>query len=252
MPPPSRRFLFVLWEGGGNVPPQMAVARGLAERGHDVRVLTERCLADEVAAAGARFESFTAAPNRASRSEDLVRDSEARTPLGAFARARDRVIMGPADAYARDTRAALEREPADVLVADYLLFGALVAAEAAGVPRAALVHNVYMVPEAGKPAPGLGLMPARGRLGRARDGVLNRAFVALFARGLPAVNRARAEQGLPPLRRVMDAHRGRGSHPGARQRELRLPRRRASRARALCGPGARRSGMGGRVALTLG
>jgi hypothetical protein len=80
--------LFVLWEGGGNVPVQLALAKGLVERGHQVRVLTEDCLAGDVAAAGCRFEPFVEAPNRASRTEDLVRDSEARTPLGAFARAR--------------------------------------------------------------------------------------------------------------------------------------------------------------------
>ena len=199
-----RRFLFVLWEGGGNVPPQLGLAKGLVERGHDVRVLTEDCLAADVAAAGCRFEPFVAAPNRASRDEDLVCDSLARTPLGAFARARDRVMMGPAAAYARDTRTALEREPVDALACDYLLFGPPIAAERAGVPTAALVHNVYLVPEPGKPAPGPGFAPARGPLGRARDIVVSRGFLALFNRGLPAVNRARTEQGLPPLRHVAD------------------------------------------------
>jgi MGT family glycosyltransferase len=113
-------------------------------------------------------------------------------------------MMGPAPAYARDTRAALEREPADLLVCDYMLFGPPIAAERLAVPIALLVHNVYLVPESGKPAPGPGLLPARGPLGRARDAVLGRAFVALFNRGLPAINRARAEQGLEPLSDLLD------------------------------------------------
>src|SRR5947209_9322087 len=112
----SRRFLFVLWEGGGNVAPQLALARGLVERGHDVRVLTEDCLAEDVGAVGGRFEPFTRSPNRAVRTQDLMGDWEARTPLGAFARVRDRVVLGPAAAYAQDTRAALEREAVDVIV----------------------------------------------------------------------------------------------------------------------------------------
>jgi MGT family glycosyltransferase len=199
-----RRFLFVLWEGGGNVPPQLGLARSLAERGHDVRVLSEDCVAAEVIAAGARFEPFEQAPNRASRTEDLIRDSEARTPLGAFARARDRVVMGPAGAYARDTRAALEREPVDVLVSDYMLFGPPIAAERLGVATALLVHNVYVVPEPGKPAPGAGFLPARGPLGRLRDRTVSRALVALFNRGLSPVNRARGEHGLPPLRSALE------------------------------------------------
>jgi len=183
---------------------QLELARRLVARGHRVRVLTEASRADDVVAAGCRFEPFVDAPNRASRSDDLVRDWEARTPLGAFARARDRVIMGPAAAYARDTRAALEREPVDLLVSDYMLFGVPVAAESAGVPIAALVHNVYLVPEPGKPAPGPGLLPARGPLGRARDSILGRGFIRLFNTGLPAVNRARLEQGLEPLHHTLD------------------------------------------------
>src|ERR1700675_2040812 len=85
-----------------------------------------------------------------------------------------------------------------------MLFGPPIAAESAGVPQALLVHNVYMVPEPGKPAPGPGFLPARWRLGRSRDRIANRAFLALFNRGLPAVNRARAQHRLPPLRHIVD------------------------------------------------
>jgi hypothetical protein len=199
-----RRFLFVLGEGGGNVPLQLGLANGLVERGHDVGVLTEDCLAADVAAAGCRFEPFVEAPNRASRTEDLIHDSEARTPLGAFARVRDRVAMGPAAAHAHDPRGALEREAVDALASDYLLFGPPIASERAGVPTALLVHNVYIVPEPGKPAPGPGFLPARGPLGRARDRIFGRSLVALFNRGLPAVNRARTEYGLSPFRSALE------------------------------------------------
>jgi MGT family glycosyltransferase len=169
-----------------------------------VRVLTESSLASDVAAAGASFEPFATAPNRASRDEDLVADWQARTPLGAFARARDRVMMGPAPAYAADTAAALEREPADAVASDFMLFGPPVAAERARVPVALIVHNVYIVPEPGKPAPGPGFLPARGPVGRARDAAASRALLALFGRGLGAVNRAREEHGLAPLHRITD------------------------------------------------
>jgi MGT family glycosyltransferase len=196
--------LFVLWDGGGNVAPQLALARDLLELGHHVRVLTEDCLAEYVVAIGAAFEPFVMAPNRGSRAEDLVRDWEARTPLGAFARARDRVMMGPAAAYADDTQGALQRDHVDAMVCDYMLFGPPVAAERAGTPFALIVHNIYMVPEPGKPARGPGFLPARGPIGRARDRVFSRAFVAFFNRGLPAVNRARVRHGLPPLRRLVD------------------------------------------------
>ena len=35
----SRRFLFAMWDGGGNVPPEIGLASRLVERGHAVRVL---------------------------------------------------------------------------------------------------------------------------------------------------------------------------------------------------------------------
>jgi hypothetical protein len=35
----SRHYLFAMWEGGGNVPPMLGVARRLIARGHAVTVL---------------------------------------------------------------------------------------------------------------------------------------------------------------------------------------------------------------------
>jgi MGT family glycosyltransferase len=113
-------------------------------------------------------------------------------------------MIGPAAAHAHDTRAALEREAVDVVASDYMLFGPPIAAESAGVPVALIVHNTYIVPEPGKPAPGPGFAPARGPLGRIRDGVVTRALLALFNRGLPVINGARAEYGLTPFAHVLE------------------------------------------------
>jgi hypothetical protein len=35
----SKRFLFVWWEGGGNMPPALHLVRQLVARGHSVHVL---------------------------------------------------------------------------------------------------------------------------------------------------------------------------------------------------------------------
>lgn len=195
------RVLQALWDGGGNTAPQLAIARALAERGHDVTVLTHRCQRARVEATGARFAGYRHAPEGDSSSPDtdLLRDWEARTPLGAFARVRDRLMYGPSAAFARDVQETLESHPADVVAWDYLLLGAGLGVERAGLPSAAVVHTVYPLPTEGVPPFGLGLSPARGALGRVRDRALAAAFRQAFAPGLKALNAARAELGVAPL-----------------------------------------------------
>lgn len=72
-----RSYLFVTWEGGGNVPPVLGLARRLAARGHTVRVLTEPCLERAVREAGARFLPFTRHFVREDRTEDIIGGLEA-------------------------------------------------------------------------------------------------------------------------------------------------------------------------------
>lgn len=201
-----RRFLFVLWDGGGNAAPQLSVARQLVAGGHAVRVLGPRVLAARVAAAGAAFVPYRHAPEHesAAPARDLLRDWEARTPLGAAARVRDRLMVEPALAFARDVLAALEEAPADVVAPDYLLLGAYLGAERAAVPAAALIHHIYPLPAPGLPPFGQGFLPARGPAGRLRDAVFGRLFARFYEAALPGLNAARAELGLAPLRSVFE------------------------------------------------
>jgi UDP:flavonoid glycosyltransferase YjiC (YdhE family) len=52
----------VHWDGGGNGPPQRALARELKRRGHDVHVLTHDSLASDVAADGGKFHALASTP----------------------------------------------------------------------------------------------------------------------------------------------------------------------------------------------
>jgi hypothetical protein len=52
----------VTWEGGGNVPPAVALGYQLSRAGHDVRVLGPRSAAGEVSAAGLRFVPYVSVP----------------------------------------------------------------------------------------------------------------------------------------------------------------------------------------------
>jgi MGT family glycosyltransferase len=98
----------------------------------------------------------------------------------------------------------LHREAADVVVVDTMIPSARFGAEAAGVPAVIVMHGPYMVPRGDVPPLGTGFMPARGRLGRLRDRSAAALALAVFRSGLPALNQARAEFGLAPLRDGLD------------------------------------------------
>jgi UDP:flavonoid glycosyltransferase YjiC (YdhE family) len=192
--------LAALWDGGGTVPVELGVVRRLVARGHVVTVLADPPLQPAVDAAGAAFRPWRHAPHRRSAGDpDIVADVTCRTPLQVLDRLLDRLVAGPAGAFAADVESALDARPADVLVADGALLGALVAAEARGLPSVALCPNVYLRPSPDLPPFGSGLRPATGPAGRARDRVLGAAVRRLWSRGLPALDGARTARGLAPL-----------------------------------------------------
>ena len=202
----SGSFLLVLWEGGGNVPPQLALARRLVERGHRVRVLAPRVLRSRIEAAGCVYIPLHEVPEHDSSSPagDLLKDWEVRISLSAATRVRDRLIFGTALAYSHDVTTAIEEERPDVVLSDYLLLGAYVAAERAGVPLAALVHTVYPLPAPGMPPYGMGLQPARGVPGRLRYALFAQVFRRFYNARLADLNRVRAASGLPALATVFE------------------------------------------------
>ena len=195
------RYLLTTWEGGGCVPPELGLARRLIERGHTVRVLA--CPAVEVAAlaAGCEFSPWVTAPHKNSLApeEDVMRDWEFKNLFKLFEHVLDVFICGPADKFAADTLAVLEQHPADVVLCDMLILGGQMAAEKAKLPSAILVPNISMRPAKGVPAIGPGFLPARGPLGKLRDALLTKVGTRIWAKGLPAFNRARAGLGLDAL-----------------------------------------------------
>ncbi len=192
-----QRFLFAMWEGGGNVPPQLELARRLVQRGHHVRVMSDQCNEPEAKAAGCDFVAYTHAPSRRDKSaaSTIVRDYEAKTPLQGFVIFRD-TMVNSARAYAEDVLAELEREPADVVAVSDFLFGPMIAAEKARIPYAILSPNSYM-----NFAP---FAPPRNALERVRDRMLNWVALRTLNGGLPTLNAARAALGLAPLAHILE------------------------------------------------
>ena len=202
-----KRFLFVLWEGGGTNPPELAIAARLVARGHAVRALGDPCIEPDALAAGASFVPYREAPHRTTRTpeSEIIRDWGATTPLGAFARARDRHAFRPAGLFAREVLSACASDRSDCIVVDAMLFGGLVGAEASGKPWAALLPMTSFLPAPGRPPAALGLRPARGPLGRARDwSLLALGDRVLWGPCLPMLNAARGDVGLPALAHPLD------------------------------------------------
>jgi MGT family glycosyltransferase len=200
------RYLFAMWDGGGAVAPELGVARRLISRGHEVRVIADPTLRDEALGIGAEFAPWVAAPHRTGTdpAEDLVKDWEVRSPFEGLRRMRDRLIGGPAGRGASDTAEQIAAYSPDALVADYFLFGAMIAAQGAGLPLAALMPNIWALPVRGVPPIAAGFPLAKGPLGRARDAALVALVNRVFAKGLPSLNATRAAYGLPPLTSFYD------------------------------------------------
>lgn len=196
------RFLFTTWEGGGHVQPMLLVARDLAARGHAVLVLSDPCNASDAAALDTPFRAWTTAPFQTgkTRDDDRLKDHEADNPLAVIQRLLDRVMAGPALAYAADTLAAIDAFSPDVVVSQELLLGSMTAAEASGLPLALLAANVWSLPTMpGAPPFGAGMLPAANDEERAMHAMVGQMGRTFFQAGLPDLNAARAALGLPPL-----------------------------------------------------
>jgi MGT family glycosyltransferase len=209
MPEPRKtmsKFLFTLWEGGGETPPILSIVRATVEAGHEVTVLADDVLGPDVQATGAEWIPWATAPNKGSYSpdEDLARDWEAKTPLGAFKRFRDGIAFGPSARYARDTAAEIARRRPDVVVNPTLMFGAQAATEAAGIPQALLLTCSYVVPGTGASPYGSGWAPPRNAGERLRLKLMDKLALRLWGSGLTALNATRQEHQLAPVAHPLD------------------------------------------------
>jgi MGT family glycosyltransferase len=200
------KILVAGWDSGGGVEAVQTVVGRAVARGHQVRVLGTEGLRSRFEWAGATFQRYKYAPdNDLSKPEtDLVKDWQTRNPLTQWQRVRDRQLCGPAREFCRDVAEELQREPADVAVVDTMIPAAMFGAEVTGARAVIVMHGPYMIPRPEVPPLGSGLMPARGRLGRLRDRSAAAVTLAVLRTGMPSLNRARAEVGLPPVRGLPD------------------------------------------------
>jgi MGT family glycosyltransferase len=208
----GRHILMAMFQGGGNIPLLLPIVARLVARGHRVRVLVgpgvrrsrlpvSESLLRSLHATGAQIlrlrepevHPWDAAPSAHGLLFGWI--PQAFRSVEQEARAQFWLPH-----WANEVAVELRRAPTDVLVADFVLVGALVAAEAVGVPAVVLVHNVYHRPVPGRPPFGPGWAPGVGRMGRLRDATGTVITTRLYAQdALPALNQARRHLGLPPL-----------------------------------------------------
>jgi len=166
------RFLIATWDGAGNLPPALGIARTLVERGHDVRLLGHRTIAERCGDVGTRFIPLS--QDELWDAMDDPADFEAEIRLLI-----DQVAFG--SAIVDDLAKELNREPADAVLVDCMMFTAIDVALASGRPTAALFHTSYTLFRGGP-------------------------LVEMFTPGLAVANARRAELGLPAVERLGDIH----------------------------------------------
>lgn len=163
------RIAFVTWDGGGNVGPAIGLAQALKARGHQCRFFGYQTQRKRFGAQGLAFSVL-----EGSGAFD-VHSAKAETRLPGLLR---RVWACPE--HLADIPAALAEHPADLLVVDFLMQGAMAAGERTDIPVAVLAHSALggLVP------------PPDSRIGAPR---------------LAAANDLRKSVGLAPMSRLNDA-----------------------------------------------
>lgn len=123
--------LFITWDGGGNVPPAVGLAKEMRRRGHGVRFLGHAQQRESLQGCG-EFTSYRHA-----------RPWSSTAPVDGLAGALTVFRMFADRGPARDLVEELQRRPPDVLVLDCMSLGCLEAAERTAFPRAVLAHTYY-------------------------------------------------------------------------------------------------------------
>lgn len=161
------RFAFVTWDGGGNLPPAVGIAQELAARGNSIRFLGY-----EVQRAAIEARGFDFTVLHRSGSFDAYGPVPPEQRLAALIR-----NVWACPEHLQDLPDALAEHPADVLVVDFLMNGALAFASQAAMPVAVLGHS------------GIGALvpPPESPMGAAR---------------LTATNELRTGAGLPRIDRL--------------------------------------------------
>jgi MGT family glycosyltransferase len=192
------RLLAYLSASSGNSFPAIDMLLELRRRGHEVHLRSRASDVDGYAALGLR-----AAAIDPSIEQVEFDDWRGRSQVDSFMRM-VRAYRACANLEIPDLRRAAAEVDPDALIVDINCFGAMFVAEASELPWA--VYCPYPPPFRSDDAPphGLGLRPARGPLGKARDLLLKKFGDRQLAPELAQFNDLRADLGLPTVHKFDD------------------------------------------------
>jgi UDP:flavonoid glycosyltransferase YjiC (YdhE family) len=119
----TKRFLFVLWDGGGTIPPALALVKRVVGAGYLVSMLGPRSIEEKVKALGANFFPYLRAPDRDPKNPN--QGGKIVSPAS--------VATAACAEYAEDVKETIASSAVDIIVTDYILTGVYISAEAAGI-----------------------------------------------------------------------------------------------------------------------
>ncbi len=197
----GKNTLIVTVEGGGNVPPIYGFARKLMETDYDITILSEPCMKESVNGLGASFVSYREHFLRQDMKEDLFKDYNAtliKNPVF------DTVMFGPAAYVIEHTIELIKSLSIDLLVVDFLLFPAVIAAKYMKIPVILLNHMPEILPGPNRPPGNMGLRLGKGFAYRLRDRFLGKLFTLKLNEFKPMLNRIMTSLSMEPLRNTSD------------------------------------------------
>lgn len=181
----------------GHLFPMMPLLLELRDRGHEVHVRTGASQVERVRALGLLAEPVDDRILTIVHDDwEVVSAKEALVhAVGVFAARGE--YDGP------DLAAAIEAVGPDLLVVDIAAWGALVAAEASGLPFVSVSPFTPPLRAKGVPPFGPGLTPIAGPVGRLRDALVRPLVIGVAEKAMrPPVNALRAAAGLAGVRTI--------------------------------------------------
>ncbi len=166
------RYLIVTWDGAGNLGPTLGITCALVERGHDVRMMGHDTIAERCGDVGARFVPLTQGAGWDAMEDPDDFEAEVKLLIEELCFS---------STIAQDLARVLDREPAEAVLVDCMLFTAIDVALASGTPTATLFHTPYTIFRGGP-------------------------IVEMFAPGIAIANAHRTGLGLPPIEELGDIH----------------------------------------------